>query len=106
MKNSSLATGHLVDNYGLLKAQAADISGELDDIKTILIERHGESKHEGEAFRLSLNHSLTQRTDWKAVAAALAKRAGITDKALDALIADNSNLTDAWIARSAARVTK
>ena len=106
MKNSSLATGHLVDNYGLLKAQAADISGELDDIKAILIERHGESKHEGEAFRLSLNHSLTQRTDWKAVAAALAERAGITDKALDALIAENTNCSSTWTLTCGSRLTK
>ena len=106
MKFSSQATGLLVDNFGEFKAQAANIAADLDEIKTVLIERHGEGKHEGELFRLSLAHSLTQRTDWKAVAAALAKKAGITDKALDALIANNSTLTDAWIARSNARVTK
>lgn len=106
MSPTSTATGQLVDRFGRLKADAADIATELDTIKEVLIDREGECKLEGELFRLSLANTLRSTTDWKAVAAALAKKAGINDKALDALIAENTNCTAAWIARSNARVTK
>jgi len=106
MKNSSLATGHLVDNYGLLKAQAADAKAEMDSIKAILIERHGEGKHEGEMFRASITNPLRSLVKWEAVAAALAKKAGITDKALDALIAENTNCSSTWTLTCGSRLTK
>jgi hypothetical protein len=99
-------TSNLVDRFGRRKAHAADIADELDLIKETLIEREGEAKLEGELFRLSLANQLRSTTDWKAVAQILAKKAGITDKALDAMIAANTNCTAAWVARSAARVTK
>ncbi len=103
---ASTSTGQLVDRFGRLKAEAADVADKLDEIKDVLIEREGESKLEGELFRLSLAHTLRTTTDWKAVCAALARKAGMTDKALDALIAANTNVSDAWVARSNARVTK
>lgn len=103
---TSTPTGQLVDRFGRLKAEAADLATELDGLKEVLIEREGESKLEGELFRLSLAHSLRTTTDWKAVAAALAVKAGIKDKDLDALIAQNTNCTDMWVARCNARVTK
>jgi hypothetical protein len=106
MNFASQATGTLVDTFGAIKAAIADSTTELDAIKQVLIARHGESKTEGEVFRLSLTHSLTTRVDWKAVASVLAKKANISDKVLDNIIADASNCTDAWVARSAARVTK
>jgi hypothetical protein len=102
----SINTPALVDRFGRLKANASDIADELDGIKETLIEREGECKLEGELFRLSLANTLRSTTDWKAVAQALAKKAGITDKALDALIASNTNCTAAWVARSNARITK
>ena len=106
MTPASTATGQLVDRFGRLKADAADIGTELDAIKEVLIERSGEGKYEGELFRLSLANQLRSTTDWKAVAQALALKAGLTDKALDAIIAANTNCTAAWVARSNARVTK
>jgi hypothetical protein len=106
MSAASTATPMLVDRFGRLKADVADVTAELDAIKEVLIERSGEGKYEGELFRLSLAHQLRSTTDWKAVAQALALKAGITDKALDAIIATNTNCTAAWVARSNARVTK
>ena len=103
---ASINTPALVDRFGRLKANASDIADELDGIKMALIEREGESKLEGELFRLSLANTLRSTTDWKAVAQVLAKKAGITDKVLDALIAANTNCSASWVARSAARVTK
>lgn len=103
---ANTATGALVDRFGRLKAEAADLSGRMDEIKEALIAREGESKLEGELFRLALSHTLRTTTDWKAVCATLAKKAGLTDKALDALIAANTNVADSWVARSSARVTK
>lgn len=102
----NLPTGDLVDTFGLLKAEAANISEQLDDIKSILIEREGEAKLEGAMFRLSLANTITSRTDWKAVALAMAKKAGVTDKAFDNCIAENTNCGTQWVARSAARVTR
>ena len=106
MNRASTGTGQLVDRFGRLKAEAADISTELDDIKTTLIDREGESKLEGELFRLSLSHTLRSVTDWKSVALTLAKKAGITDKQFDALVANSTTMGDTWVARSNARVTK
>jgi hypothetical protein len=106
MNFSSQSTGTLVDTFGALKAQAANVSAELADIKAVLIDRHGEGKHEGELFRLSLSNSLRSTTDKDAVILALAKAAGFTDKRLDNLIASHTSLADNWVARSAARVTK
>lgn len=106
LSTASTATGQLVDRFGRLKADAADLSTEMDNIKQTLIDREGEGKFEGELFRLSLANTLRQTTDWKAVAAALAAKAGITDKALDALIAQHTDCTASWVARSNARVTK
>lgn len=106
LSTASTPTGALVDRYGKLKAEAADVETRLEDIKVTLIERHGEGKHEGELFRLSMSHTLRSRTDWTAVAAALARKAGLTDKALDALIAEHTSLNDTWVARCNARVTK
>ena len=103
---TSINTPALVDRFGRLKANASDIADELDTIKEVLIEREGEAKLEGDLFRLSLGHQLRSTTDWKAVAQALALKAGMTDKALDAIIALNTNCTAAWVARSNARVTK
>lgn len=103
---TSTATGQLVDRFGMLKAQAADISASLDEIKTVLIEREGEAKLEGELFRMSLTHSITSRTDWKAVALAMAKKAGVTDKQFDNVVAGNTDCGTQWVARSNARVTK
>jgi len=105
MTPASTATGQLVDRFGRLKADAADIATELDTIKDTLIERVGEAKLEGELFRLSLANQLRSTTDWKAVAAVLAQKAGLTDKVLDAIIAANTNCTAAWVARCNARVT-
>ncbi len=106
MNITSLPTGQLVDRFGTLKATAAEISGDLDEIKAVLIEREGECKAEGELFRLSLSHTITSRTDWKAVSLALAKKAGISDKAFDSLVAGATDCGTQWIARSSARVTK
>jgi hypothetical protein len=103
---NSTATGQLVDRFGRLKADASDISEQLDAIKTLLIEREGESKLEGELFRLSLSNSIRQTTDWKAVALLMAKKAGVSDKVFDNAVAANTNLTDMWVARSNSRVTK
>ena len=96
----------LVDRFGSLKAEAAHISERLDDIKQTLIDREGESKLEGDLFRLSLTHSITSRTDWKAVALAMAKKAGVSDKVFDNCVAANTDCGTQWIARSNARVTK
>ena len=106
LKTTSIPTGQLVDKFGALKAAAADISASIDEIKQALIEREGECKVEGELFRLSLTHIITSRTDWKAVALAMAKKAGVTDKAFDSVIASNTDCGTQWVARSAARVTK
>jgi hypothetical protein len=106
LATGSTSTTTLVDRFGRLKAEAADIGVELDEIKEVLIERNGESKLEGELFRLSLANQLRSTTDWKAVAQALAVKANLTDKALDAIIALNTNCTAAWVARCNARVTK
>jgi hypothetical protein len=106
MNLTSLPTGQLVDRFGALKASAAEITADLDAIKTALIDREGECKVEGELFRLSLSHTITSRTDWKAVALALAKKAQISDKAFDALVAGATDCGTQWIARSSARVTK
>ena len=103
---NSAATGLLVDTFGALKAEAADIATDLESIKGILIERSGEAKHEGALFRLAIAHSLASRTDWKSVCAVLAQKAGISDKVLDGIIAERTNLTDSWVARCSARVTK
>jgi len=106
MNNTSLPTGQLVDKFGALKAAAAEITGQMDEIKQALIEREGECKVEGELFRLSLTHSITSRTDWKAVALAMAKKAGVSDKVFDTCIAASTDCGTQWVARSAARVTK
>ena len=106
MNTISIPTGQLIDKFGLLKAKVADISGELDEIKTALIEREGEFKGEGELFRLSLSHTITSRTDWKAVALAMAKKAQISDRVFDSVVAANTDCGTQWVARSAARVTK
>ena len=106
MNITSTATGQLVDRFGRLKAEAAEISTELDDIKSVLIAREGETKLEGELFRLAISHTLTSRTDWKAVALAMAKRAAVSDKVFENCIAANTGCVDAWVARSSARVTK
>ena len=106
LSTASTSTGQLCDRFGRLKADAADLSAEMDAIKQTLIDREGEGKFEGELFRLSLANTLRQTTDWKAVAAALAVKAGIKDKDLDALIAANTDCTASWVARSNARVTK
>jgi len=103
---SSTATGQLVDRFGRLKAEASDIATELDTIKDVLIEREGESKLEGELFRLALSNTLRSTTDWKAVALAMAKKAGVSDKVFDNAVALNTNCTAIWTARPAARVTK
>lgn len=106
MELKNTATGQLIDKFGLLKADAANITGQLDEIKQVLIEREGEFKGEGELFRLSLTHSITSRTDWKAVALAMAKKAGVSDKVFDNCVAANTDCGTQWIARSNARVTK
>ncbi len=106
MNTTSINTSQLIDKFGLLKAQAADITGQLDEIKATLIDREGEFKGEGELFRLSLVHSITSRTDWKAVALAMAKKAGVTDKQFDSAVAANTDCGTQWVARSSARVTK
>lgn len=106
MQTTSLPTGALIDRFGLLKANAAEIAADLEDIKSTLIAREGEFKGEGELFRLSLVHSITSRTDWKSVALNLAKKAGISDKAFDALVAGATDCGTQWVARSSARVTK
>lgn len=103
---SSTSTGQLVDRFGYLKAQIADRSRELDDIKAELIARIGESKAEGEVFRIALSNSLRSSTDWKAVAFAMAKRAGVSDKVFDATVADNTVCTPMWVAKCNARITK
>ena len=102
----STGTGQLVDRFGRLKAEASDIATELDAIKATLIEREGESKLEGELFRLAISHTLRSTTDWKAVALFLAKKAGISDKQFDSLVAGSTNTTDMWVARANARITK
>jgi hypothetical protein len=104
--NTSTTTSQLIDLFGMLKAQAAQITGELDEIKTTLIEREGEFKGEGEVFRLSLTHSITSRTDWKAVALAMAKKAGVSDKVFDNAVAAATDCGTQWVARASARVTK
>ncbi len=96
----------LADQYGLLKAEAADISAKLDSIKEALISTAGEGKVEGDLFRLSLSHSLRSTTDWKAVALAMAKKAGVSDKVFDTAVAGATTCTPMWVARSTARVTK
>jgi hypothetical protein len=106
LSTTSTATGQLVDRFGRLKADAADLSTQLEEIKQVLIEREGEAKLEGELFRLALSNSIRSTTDWKAVALAMAKKAGVSDKVFDSCVASNTNLTDMWVARSAARVTK
>jgi len=106
LKIDNTGTGQLVDRFGRLKAEVADITEELDSIKQLLIEREGESKLEGELFRLSLSHTVRSLTDWKAVALAMAKKAGVTDKVFDNCVAANTSLSDQWVARSNARVTK
>ena len=106
MNFTSQSTGTLVDTFGALKAQAADVSAQLADIKAVMIERHGEGKHEGELFRLALSNSMRSTVDKDAVILTLAKAAGYTDKRLDNLMAAHTSLADNWVARSAARVTK
>jgi hypothetical protein len=106
LKTDNTGTGQLVDRFGRLKAEAADISEQLDTIKTTLIEREGEGRFEGELFRLSLNHSVRSTTDWKAVALHFAIRAGVSDKVFDNCVASNTSIADMWVARSNARVTK
>lgn len=106
MNTTSIPTGQLVDRFGRLKAEAAETSKVLDDIKTALIEREGEGQFEGELFRLSLSHSLRTSTDWKAVAMAMAKKAGVSDKVFDGVVAANTGATPTWVAKANARVTK
>lgn len=106
LATTSTGTGQLVDRFGRLKAEAADLASEMEDIKTVLIDREGESKLEGELFRLSISHSLRSTVDWKSVTVALAKKAGMTEAQLDALIALNTSNAATWVARSNARVTK
>ena len=106
MTTASILTPALVDRFGTLKAAAADISEELDAIKTVLIDREGESKLDGDLFRLTLAHTVRQTTDWKAVALAMAKKAGVGDKAFDNCVAANTGMVDMWVARSNARVTR
>jgi hypothetical protein len=103
---NTIPTSELIDTFGMLKAQAAEVTQQLADIKDTLIAREGEFKGEGELFRLSLSHSLRSTVDKDAIIRALAKEAGITDKRLDNLFASNTSLADNWVARSAARVTK
>ena len=104
--NTEFTTPALIDTFGLLKAQAAEITGQLDEIKQALIAREGEFKGEGDLFRLTLSHTITSRTDWKAVALAMAKKAGVSDKVFDTAVAAATDCGTAWVARSAARVTK
>ena len=106
MLNTSLPTAALIDRFGELKAVAAETSAELDSLKTVLIDREGEFKGEGQLFRLSLSHTITSRTDWKSVALACAKRAGMSDKAFDSLVAGATDCGTQWVARCNARVTK
>jgi len=100
------SSAQLVDRFGRLKAEAADISERLERIKSILIDREGECKLEGELFRLSLNNTVRSVTDWKAVALAMAKKAGVSDKVFDNAVAAATSCSTQWVARSAARVTK
>ena len=106
MNLTSTSTGSLVDLFGTLKATASEVAAQLDEVKQVLIVREGESKNEGQLFRLSLSHSLRSTVDKDAIIRTLAKEAGITDKRLDNLFAANTTLADTWVARSAARVTK
>lgn len=106
LSNTSQPTSALIDRFGGLKASASEISAELDAIKSTLIEREGEFKGEGQLFRLALSHTITSRTDWKSVALALAKKAQISDKAFDDLVAGATDCGTQWIARCNARVTK
>lgn len=106
LTTNSTPTGQLIDRFGMLKAQAATIGDQLDIIKRTLIEREGEFKGEGELFRLTLANTITSRTDWKAVALAMAKKANVTDKVFDNCVAANTDCGTQWVARSAARVTK
>ena len=102
----STATAQLADRFGRLKAEASDLSGEMADIKAELITREGEGKFEGELFRVSLAHSMRSSIDKDAVILALAKKAGITDKALDNLMAANTTLADTWVIKANSRITK
>lgn len=104
--HASTSSQQLTDRFGRLKAEAADISEQLDAIKTVLIDREGECKLEGELFRLSLNNTVRSVTDWKAVALAMAKKAGVSDKVFDNAVAAATACSTQWVARSNARVTK
>ena len=106
MDTTSVATRQLIDEFGKLKAQAAMITDDLSDIKDVLIQREGEFKGEGELFRLSLSNTITSRTDWKAVALMMAKKAGVSDKVFDNAVAAATDCGTQWVARCSARVTK
>lgn len=104
MTPSNTATGSLIDRYGRLKAEAADLDGQMKDIKSELIAR-GIERDEGELFRITISESLRETTDWKAVALALAKRAAIGEKAFDNLVAKNTNVAEVVTLRCSARIT-
>lgn len=104
-KNNCKSTGTLVDALGETKARIADLKVAEDEIKNALLARLGaDAKAQGERFRVSISNSLRSTTDWKAVALALAKKAAIGDDAFENLVAANTNLTETWHVRCAARM--
>lgn len=104
MNTPNLSTAALVDRMGDLKAQIADRTNEVEQIKTILVDRVGEGKAEGQRYRVAISNTLRSKTDWQSVALALAKKAGIRDSDFDKIVSERTDMADTWVARVSARL--
>jgi hypothetical protein len=105
MQFTSTPTGNLIDQYGAADKIEKSAKKTKDEIKAVVIEREGEGKFEGAEFAGSCVHPVKSTIKWEAVALACAKKAGLTDKQLTAIIEANTGLADYWMLTVKPRVT-
>jgi hypothetical protein len=67
-KLSKNELARVVDEYGMLKAQAADLAAKLETVKEMLLES-GEKEIDGILFRVTVSDSERQTLDSKALKA-------------------------------------
>lgn len=60
----------LIDSFGDIKADAANIEQQIDDLKKALADLE-KGNYEGERYRLNVIEANVERVDWKAVAMAM-----------------------------------
>lgn len=66
-----MSTTNLIDKFGLLSAQIAELELRKKEVRDALIKNLGEGAHEGELFRVSISTSERSTLDMAAVRAKL-----------------------------------